>query len=309
MAAGNPIYKYLHSLKASEIGSSADITLVKDQQPLEEVVNLFAEKKITSAPCVSSDGAVLGYIDMLDIVTYIVSVSPDKWCLDHQQLQSLETAGRAISCVAAEEIKNASGRDPYVPVYETDPATECITHFANGVHRICIVDSSGTPKHSFSQSDMAKLLSEELKKSHSKAISAKSIKELGLGCWSTPVTCGEKDTVLKALEILSDKKISALAVVKENGTLSANFSATDLVGLYRKQLPDLLMPVNDYLTKYSEKATNPVTIRHDTSLLQAVQTMAEEKIHRVWVIDDDFKPVGVVSLTDVAGFIKLYVEE
>ena len=37
----------------------------------------------------------------------------------------------------------------------------------------------------------------------------------------------------------------------------------------------------------------------DVSLYTAVNTLVENKIHRVWVIDSGFKPVGVVSLSDV----------
>jgi CBS domain-containing protein len=257
---------------------------------------------------VFKDGAVLGYVDMLDIVSFIVKVSPDEWCISHDCLRSLDIAGRAIALETISEIINASGRDPYVPVYENDPVTEAINHFARGIHRIVVVDRNGIVKHSLSQSDLAKLLSEELKKSPSKHISEKSIKDLGLGSY-TPLTISETDTVLNALKKINENSVSALAIVHKSGKLGGNFSATDLVGLYRNHLPDLLIPLNDYLAKYSEKSLSPITIRSETTLLEAVQVMAESHIHRVWVIDDDFQPIGVLSLTDVARFIQTYVYE
>lgn len=309
MASGhNPIFKALHHFKVEEVGSNANIVTIEETKTIEETVNLLAQHRITSAPVVSKEGAVLGYVDMLDIVQHIVKVSPDEWCISHDLLRSLEIAGRAIALESVSDIINASGRDPYVPVYENDPITEAVAHFARGIHRISIVDRQGAVKHTLSQTDLAKLLTEELKKSPSKHISEKSVKELGLGA-AAPLLVGESQTVLEALKKLNENSVSALAIVHHHGKLAGNFSATDLVGLYRNQLPDLLVPLGEYLSKYSEKSLTPITIRAETSLLEAVQVMFESHIHRVWVIDDEFKPVGVVSLTDVARFIETYVYE
>ena len=309
MAAQNPIFKALHHFKVEEIGSNANIVTIHEGKTIEDAVNVMAQNRITSAPIVSKDGNVLGDVDMLDIVHHIVKVSPDEWCISHDCLRSLEIAGRAIALETISEIINASGRDPYVPVYENDPITEAIAHFARGVHRIAIVDRQGLVKHSLSQTDLARLLVEELKKSPSKHISEKSVKELGLGSFS-PLIASENQTVLDALKKINENSVSALAIVHpHSGKLAGNFSATDLVGLYRNQLPDLLVPLVEYLNKYSEKSLSPITIRQETSLLEAVQVMNESHIHRVWVIDDDFKPVGVVSMTDVARFIQTYVYE
>jgi len=304
----NPIFKVLHTHKVEEVGNNANIVVVPESKTIEETVNLLAANHITSAPVVTKSGAVLGYVDMLDIVSFIVKVSPDEWCITHDCLRSLDIAGRAIALESISEIINASGRDPYVPVYENDPVTQAVSHFAHGVHRIAIVDKDGQVKHSLSQSDLARLLGEELKKSPSKHIAEKSVKDLGLGGY-LPLTISENETVLEALKKINENSVSALALVHQSGKLAGNFSATDLVGLYRNQLPDLLVPLNEYLSKYSEKSLSPITIKNETTLLEAIQVMSESRIHRVWVIDDDFKPVGVVSLTDIAKFIQTYVYE
>mmetsp|Transcript_27195 Transcript_27195/g.37835 ORF Transcript_27195/g.37835 Transcript_27195/m.37835 type:complete len:307 (+) Transcript_27195:138-1058(+) len=304
----NPIFEVLHGMKVEEVGSSKDIVVVKTDDPLEETVKCLEKNKITSAPVVDKSGAVQGYVDMLDIVNFIVEVSPDEWCLTHDVLRSLETAGRAISLVPTGEIINASGRDAYIPVYENDPATEALSHFSYGIHRIAIVDKEGAIKHSMSQSDMARVLSEELKRSHCKHVASKSVSSLGLGV-SKPVVVEETTSVLEALKIMNKHSFSALAIVGENGKLRGNFSATDLVGLYQQEKPEMLLSLVDYLMKYSEKSLNAISIRPETSLMEAVQVMFESRVHRVWVIDDDFKPCGIVSCTDVAAWIRQYVYE
>ena len=47
------------------------------------------------------------------------------------------------------------------------------------------------------------------------------------------------------------------------------------------------------------KKTKLVVIRKKTSLLEAMEQMAKYHIHRVFVVDKDKKPIGVISHTDV----------
>jgi len=43
----------------------------------------------------------------------------------------------------------------------------------------------------------------------------------------------------------------------------------------------------------------PVTARTETTLKQLVQMFNDNAIHRIYVVDDHFRPIGVVTLTDV----------
>lgn len=93
--------------------------------------------------------------------------------------------------------------------------------------------------------------------------------------------------------------VSAVALVNAEGKLTGNFSATDLKGLYDETMPSLLDTAQDYLEKFSPSSLKPTCIRAETTVADAVKTMVEDKVHRLWVIDADFKPVGVVSMTDL----------
>ena len=68
------------------------------------------------------------------------------------------------------------------------------------------------------------------------------------------------------------------------------------------------MSVSEYINKTKShrsrssklpKKTKLVVIRKKTSLLEAMEQMAKYHIHRVFVVDKDKKPIGVISHTDV----------
>jgi CBS domain-containing protein len=117
-----------------------------------------------------------------------------------------------------------------------------------------------------------------------------------------------------------------VALVNDAGKLAGNFSATDLKvrihtphglqslvgtlssrcieneqGLYDETMPKLLDTAEDYLEKFSPSSLKPACVRLDTTVADAVKTMVEDHVHRLWVIDDDFKPTGVITMTDLNG--------
>jgi CBS domain-containing protein len=49
-----------------------------------------------------------------------------------------------------------------------------------------------------------------------------------------------------------------------------------------------------------------VTVTLSTSLAEAARTMVDQRVHRVVVIDDEQRPIGVLSAMD---FVTLYAEE
>jgi CBS-domain-containing membrane protein len=66
-----------------------------------------------------------------------------------------------------------------------------------------------------------------------------------------------------------------------------------------EQLPDLLKPVKDYLEQYHPESFNTLTARPETLLRDVIKEAAEGGVHRVWVLDADNKPCGVVALRDM----------
>lgn len=55
------------------------------------------------------------------------------------------------------------------------------------------------------------------------------------------------------------------------------------------------------------KATEPITCTSDASLKDIMAIVLKQHVHRVWIIDEQKKPIGVVTLTDIIHAITKFV--
>lgn len=158
------LYKTLHSVHVRDVLRSVNVLSLREHNSLEEAVKLLTANNIVAAPVLAKDGSsILGMIDMFDIVSYIVSVCPDKTVLSQKKsFSDLEICGMTISFTEVSKVINFSAKDPYVPVFENNPVTMVVALFAQGIHRIPVVDATGALVGILSQTDLVKYLSEHL---------------------------------------------------------------------------------------------------------------------------------------------------
>lgn len=109
MAKGNPIKKDLQQLLVRDFidgKTECELITIKEDNTVEQAVNLLSENKILSAPVINKEGECTGFVDMLDIVWFVVSVAPEPSMLTEEDLKTknLEMAGRAMSLAAVKEI-------------------------------------------------------------------------------------------------------------------------------------------------------------------------------------------------------------
>jgi CBS domain-containing protein len=119
----------------------------------------------------------------------------------------------------------------------------------------------------------------------------------------------------KALEgfaLMEFHKVPAVAVLKESrdansGKLEATLSASDLRGIYREKLIPLLdMNVLEFLKQIGPQLGRQVTVTPQDKLRDCMDKLLSGQVHRAWVLDDQFRPVGVITLTDI---IKIFVRK
>merc|ERR1711974_282150 len=79
------------------------------------------------------------------------------------------------------------------------------------------------------------------------------LSDLGLG-QDEVVSATETDSVVSVLKKMNEAGVSALPLVDSEGRLSGNFSATDLVGLYKEHLPSFSHAIKGYLKEHSEES-------------------------------------------------------
>lgn len=94
---------------------------------------------------------------------------------------------------------------------------------------------------------------------------------------------------LLQLKSFKDWQLAALPIVdSKNGKLVGNLSESDLRGINRQNLLDLLLPASEYLKKiHGGKIPKPITVTTNTRYVDALQTVVKKKIHRAWIVDSN----------------------
>lgn len=98
-----------------------------------------------------------------------------------------------------------------------------------------------------------------------------------------------------------EHEASACPVVDEEGRLVTNLSASDLRGLTSERLPLLSLKVREFFTSFAGQPNRPppVVCNVNDYLDSVMQTTVKHKVHQVWIVDEQAKPIGVITLSDM----------
>lgn len=136
------------------------------------------------------------------------------------------------------------------------------------------------------------------------------------------VTIGAGASVHTALEQLLENKVSALPVVDLAGRCVGILSTSDFVAVAHELDEDLGAVAHEseawwelFVNAISEKVGHHsvtdvmtetvIAVAPETPLVQAAADMLRERVHRMPVLDDQRRLVGIVSATDVLrAFVK-----
>ena len=108
-----------------------------------------------------------------------------------------------------------------------------------------------------------------------------------------------------AAHLCSANKVSGLPVVDSMGSLVGVISQTDLVAIQDSRVGRLLRAEPSGLRVGELMHSPAVTVPMTATLQSAARLMRDDRIHRLVVLDDRGRPVGVLSASD---FVSLFAE-
>jgi len=134
---------------------------------------------------------------------------------------------------------------------------------------------------------------------------------------SDVVSINPQDTLREALAVMLENRVSALPVIDARQHCVGVISVTDLLGV-AKDLGDELNALSeaggldheglvqklehaDLLTESVQgwMSPDPVTIEVQSTIQHAAQLMLRNRVHRLVVLDDKHRVVGVISTMDL----------
>jgi CBS-domain-containing membrane protein len=120
-----------------------------------------------------------------------------------------------------------------------------------------------------------------------------------------PIVVSVDATIEEAEELLRVHRITGLPVVDLSGRLAGVISQTDLLYLAVPTIQALIRHHDSGLRVGEVMSTPAVTIEATESIRGAARRMHDERLHRLVVVDDHGRPVGVISGMD---FVALAAE-
>lgn len=120
-----------------------------------------------------------------------------------------------------------------------------------------------------------------------------------------PIVVEPEAPIEEAERLIRDYHVSGLPVVDSAGALVGVISQTDLVHLENPEVRALIRRASRGIRVGEVMSQPALTVLPSTPLLEAARIMAQKRVHRLVVVDDRQRPLGVLSAMD---FVELFAE-
>jgi len=249
-----------------------------------------------------------GFVDVNDIINYVVDHFPHQTLSkENQDFWDLVKADEEFQKRTVDEIMQFPGfgrlGNLFHPVkggYSLYYAIESLAK-ERDLHRLVVVNDEGVILNMITQSHVIDFLNKNMNNIGEKL--NKPVSEIyRQGVFSVK----EDDMAIEAFKLMSANRISGVAIVDEDGKLKGNISNRDLKAISTDgSLFWRLFSKAKNFRIHARKDADPapprgtVTVHAQDTLRTVISRLSENQIHRVYVIDADRRPLGVISLRDV----------
>lgn len=254
-----------------------------------------------------------GFIDMWDILKYVVDFFGTK---DDQLLRNSDDWIKLVSAHDEFMKKTVNDimkypltkRNPFFPIHSGFSLFSAIEALARekNLHRVPIVDADRKLITVITQSQIVQILNKHLdsfgeRKNKPVAMMDRFFEDV--------YTIHEDAVAMDAFKMMVEREVSGLAVIDTDGKLTGTISVRDLkaISVDARMFWRLYQTVKNFLLKIrkennetgGDRPRSVVTVRSSDTLETVVKRLAEHDIHRIFIVDELKKPIGVISLKDV----------
>ncbi|KAK5576081.1 hypothetical protein RB653_007219 [Dictyostelium firmibasis] len=313
-----------HFLKNQEIGDIVkpkEMVIVKTSSKYIDVMELMLNRKVFSAPVLGDDGRVNTVLDLLDIVGYIIEFLGLR---NPQTLERLKQSPKEFSNIlrnsgelfSQSTIQTVLGPnikpEKLVACRENTSCFDVIQAYNSLVSKVFILDKRNEIINLVSPIDILSMVAQNIHILGS--VRKRKVGELGV---SIPFKrCYRKDerVILIIKDFLSENFIAA-PIVDDRNRLIANFSVSNIRTLHH-DFDELMLPVKDFLeyqkikekrfvTSVNEISLFPLTSSLDDTLENTIFKLVATRVHRLWLVDDNEKPLSMITIDSILKIITL----
>jgi CBS domain-containing protein len=310
-----PMARLLEKLTIQELlgkkqGAPKELVILKPTDSVEMALNTLARHRILSAPVRDPESEEFdGFLDIMDILFFVLRILTGfkdenvQWASYVQRMSDIVEKDKIMQVTPIREIVGSFPYNKFCPVNQTANMFQLVEDvLSHHIHRAPVFDFSSPDRKRLvgiaSQTDVIRYLAENA--ADLGLLALKTVSDLKLAHeLDSVVTMSDKAMAVHAFYLMYYNKVSAVAIVNSEGTLVANISASDLRGLSNSSIATLFLPVCDYLIKAHDLPKYPMTCKYYTRLDMVLVRMGIFRVHRLWLVDDFERPIGLISLSDI----------
>jgi len=252
-----------------------------------------------------------GFLDLWDIVKFVVEqfkTSNDELLRNSDDWLKLVSAKEEFMNLTVNDVMRypLSRENPFFPIhagYSLFAAIEALARQPH-LHRVPIIDKERHLVTIITQSQVIKILDKNLNMLGEKK--NKPVMKLD-NYYERVVSVHEDSVAMDAFRLMVEKDITGVAVIDNEGKLTGTVSIRDLkaISTDTRMFWRLYQTCKNFLLKVKSGETtgdrprSPVTVKATDTLEIVIKKLNEHNIHRVFIIDDAKRPIGVISLKDI----------
>jgi len=250
---------------------------------------------------------------MVDIVSFVVKLVKDN-NIDPSSIDifKLNQAELKFEKGNAHAIMNLANRNPMEPIFFRNTVLKALQVMSSsGARRIPLHDH-----HDAEKRKMDNVLTESALVSwmtrHKEVMgefTGKTIYDLGFldKFDKSPLFSVKRtDSALTAFEEMDKNRISSIAVVNEEGQFVSSISAKDIYQIITDDeapFAPLMKPAESFAVDMRQKSDiSRYTTKSSEYFGDLIAKLTLLRLHRIYILDDKAKPIGVVSLSDIVKF-------
>jgi CBS domain-containing protein len=264
-------------------------------------LNILLQNNIVSAPLwdakTSRFAGLLNSSDFINVIQYYFQ-NPDQFeFVDKMTLNGLKDIEKAIG---VEPIDTGSIH-PFKPLFDA-----CVKMIESRSRRIPLIDEDEDTHREIvvsvlTQYRILKFVSLNCKEIEDLLL---PLKDLGVGSNKEISTATMNTPVIDVIQLLSHGSVSSIPIVDEQQKLINVYEAVDVLGLIKGGIyNDLSLSVGEALIRRSDDFEGVYTCTVNDRLATILDNIRKSRLHRLFVVDDDGKLIGVVTLSDILNYI------
>ncbi|XP_031788967.1 uncharacterized protein LOC100678622 isoform X3 [Nasonia vitripennis] len=177
----------------------------------------------------------------------------------------------------------------------------------NRIHRLPVIDpDTGNVLYILTHKRILRFLFLYIHELPTPTFSNKTLEELRIGTFENIETATEDTSIILALKKFVERRVSALPIVDNDGKLVNIYSKFDVINLAAEKtynnLDVTLREANEHRNEWFEGVQS---CKLSETLFTVMEKIVRAEVHRLVVVDEEDKVIGIISLSDLLYFLVL----